>query len=304
MELRAAHLDLRDRLVAAGRLVPTGVDGVYGRDADFERVVDAVSGAVSALGAGEGPTRIDFPPLIPRTTFEAIGYLRSFPQLSGVVHSFAGDDRSHAELIRRLDEGEPYASVLAPTDVTMTPACCYPLYPTLPDSIGGDGAALETCGYCFRHEPSVDPMRLQAFRQHEHVRVGTADQVEAWRELWLRRAPELLGDLGLEHHSEYGNDAFFGRGGRLMSMSQRELELKTEFLVPVFGAEHATACASVNYHQDRFGQLFGVRTPDGAAAHSACVGFGLERCAIALFAAHGIEVAAWPVAVRTRLWGA
>ncbi|MCB0956694.1 MAG: hypothetical protein KDB12_11115, partial [Ilumatobacter sp.] len=71
---------------------------------------------------------------------------------------------------------------------------------------------------------------------------------------------------------------------------------------PVFGEEHPTACASINYHQDHFGELFHIHTSGGAVAHSSCVGFGLERCAVALFATHGTDADRWPAAVRERLW--
>jgi seryl-tRNA synthetase len=126
--------------------------------------------------------------------------------------------------------------------------------------------------------------------------------VHEWRSRWLERAPQLLCDLGLEVRSDVANDPFFGRAGRLMSASQRELQLKIELLVPVFGDEDPTACASINYHEDHFGELFGIRTPDGERAHSSCIGFGLERCTVALFAAHGMSISAWPAAVRQRLW--
>jgi hypothetical protein len=33
-------------------------------------------------------------------------------------------------------------------------------------------------------------------------------------------------------------------------------------------------------------------------AHSACVGFGLERVALALFKRHGLDVGDWPREVR------
>jgi hypothetical protein len=36
-------------------------------------------------------------------------------------------------------------------------------------------------------------------------------------------------------------------------------------------------------------------------AHSACVGFGLERCALALLKVHGLHTSSWPVSVRSAL---
>jgi hypothetical protein len=43
---------------------------------------------------------------------------------------------------------------------------------------------------------------------------------------------------------------------------------------------------------------FEVFTADGAVAHSACIGFGMERIVLALFAAHGTDTDRWPARVR------
>jgi hypothetical protein len=43
---------------------------------------------------------------------------------------------------------------------------------------------------------------------------------------------------------------------------------------------------------------FDIHSSDGAVAHSACVGFGLERIALALFHRHGLELSGWPREVR------
>ena len=73
-------------------------------------------------------------------------------------------------------------------------------------------------------------------------------------------------------------------------------------LVPVISEDDPTACCSFNYHQDKFGQAFDIRTADGNVAHTACLGFGLERVTMALFKTHGFDPAAWPAAVRAQLW--
>ena len=63
-----------------------------------------------------------------------------------------------------------------------------------------------------------------------------------------------------------------------------------------------TAVASFNYHQDHFASAYGLRLVGGTEAHTACLGFGLERITIALFRSHGFELKAWPAEVRNRLW--
>ena len=180
--------------------------------------------------------------------------------------------------------------LMSRADLTLTPACCYPVYPMCAGELPREGRTFELSSYCYRHEPSRDPMRLQVFRQFENVRLGTPDQVLEWREPWLARAGHAAQRSRLRRRdATIANDPFFGRRGRLMATSQREQQLKIEFLVNVFGDDARTACASVNYHQEHFGDLFDITTPDGATAHSSCIGFGLERCAVALFATHGIR---------------
>ena len=62
-----------------------------------------------------------------------------------------------------------------------------------------------------------------------------------------------------------------------------------------------TAIGSSNYHEDHFGDTFGLHLADGSAAHSACIGFGLDRITLALFATHGTDVDGWPAEVKAHL---
>jgi seryl-tRNA synthetase len=120
--------------------------------------------------------------------------------------------------------------------------------------------------------------------------------------MWLQRGVDLLQSLGLPARSDVAADPFFGKGGKMLATSQLEQELKFEVLVPVISEQNPTATCSFNYHQDKFGDAFDIKTPDGQTAHTACLGFGLERVTMALFQAHGFDPAAWPAAVRQLLW--
>lgn len=294
---------LLDQLLRSGLLIETGVDGLYGRSGAFERIVDGFDRLVSRLGQGDGAEVVRFPPGMNRALFEKSGYLKSFPQLAGTIHSFAGNDRDHATLVERLDAGEDWSDDQKMTDVVLTPAACYPLYPTVArrGPLPPDGLLFDLNSYCFRHEPSKEPTRMQMFRMREYVRVGTPDQVVAFRQSWLERGKALIESLRLPFHVDLANDPFFGRAGRVMASSQRDLGLKFELLVPVNSDDNPTACLSFNYHQDHFGGLWGIRTAEDETAHTACVGFGMERVTIALLKHHGLDVAAWPREVRDAL---
>jgi seryl-tRNA synthetase len=140
------------------------------------------------------------------------------------------------------------------------------------------------------------------FHMQELVRIGEPETVQGWREAWRDRALELLRGLGLPAEFDVASDPFFGRSGRMMAASQKEQALKFEILVPVAGPE-PTAVASFNYHHDHFTALHGITMADGGVAHTACLGFGHERNVVALLKTHGLEIRAWPEAVRQELWG-
>jgi seryl-tRNA synthetase len=300
-----AQTAFRDALVRHGLLIPMGVEGLYGRSGVFEDVVGRFDALITQWGKDDCAEVMRFPPALNRRHFETSEYLNSFPQLAGTVHSFTGDERDHQTLLRKLGAGEDWTGTQTATDVVLTPAACYPVYPTFAarGSLPERGRTADVYSYCFRHEPSLDPARMQMFRMREYVRLGTPEQVMEFRQGWLERGRLLMESLALPVAIDVANDPFFGRAGRMLAANQRDQGLKFELLIPITSEEKPTACLSFNYHQDHFGLLWDIRTADGAVAHTACVGFGMERVALALFRHHGFDVNEWPDAVRTVLWG-
>ena len=294
-----------DGLMAHGLLLATGVDGLYGRSGAFEDVIARFDALISTFGDGDGASVVRFPPGMNKALFEKSGYMKSFPQLAGTVHAFEGDDRQHAQLLEQMGAGEDWTAGQAATDIVLAPAACYPLYPAVAKlgALPVEGRLYDLNSYCFRHEPSKDPARMQMFRMREYVRIGTPEQVVEFRKTWLERGQALVGKLGVPFTVDVANDPFFGRAGRMMSASQRDQGLKFELLIPIESAERPTACLSFNYHQDHFGTTWGIRTSAGEIAHTACVGFGMERVALALFKHHGFDTGKWPAPVRPALWG-
>jgi seryl-tRNA synthetase len=296
--ITAAHQAYQKELLDAGLLIATGVPGLYGRSGVFENVIEGFDRYVTRMGADRSPEVMRFPPLLNRQHYLCTDHIDNFPQLMGSVHSFAGKERDHFRMLETRKKGGEWTMYLAPTDLMMTPATCYPLYPTATGQLPADGRTVDMLSYVFRHEPSVDPARMQAFRMHEYVRLGTPEQALEHRRFWLERSEQMLRAVGLDVQVVPANDPFFGRGGRMMAATQMEQELKFELVATVATPEKPTAIASCNYHLDHFGQAFAIRTADGNIAHSACVGFGLERIALALFRVHGFEPRRWPASVR------
>jgi seryl-tRNA synthetase len=291
----------RDRLVNAGHLIPSGVKGVYGHGAVFECIVQHLDVYVTRAGADQNAEVIRFPPILSRAAYERTDHLETMPHLLGSIHSFVGEEPDYHELVRMHEAHEDWSRSFARTDVVLAPAVCYPLYPTATGVLPPGGRLVDLMAFAFRHEPSDDPARMQMFRQREYVRLGTSAQAIAHRDEWLRRGETLLERVGLDVTRTVANDPFFGRGGRVMKATQREQELKYELLVPITSRQNPTAVTSSNYHLDHFGLAFDIRTADGDVAHSACVGFGYERIALALFNTHGMDPDLWPRDVKRAL---
>ncbi len=291
-----------DALVAHGLIIPTGVAGGWGRGPVFEDILTRFDAKVMREAEGDGATELTFPPIIARTMIERLGYLDNFPQLSGSIHSFFGKEAQARELSQRVHDGQRWEDLLDITESMLIPAACYPVYPVFSGLLPEGGRLITVKGWCYRHEPSAEPTRLQSFRMREFIRVGRPDEVEAWRDGWLERGLGLLRSLGLPAESDVANDPFFGRAGKMMAASQREQRLKFEIVVPVISATAPTAICSFNWHQEHFTATFGIRAAGDQVAHTACLGFGLERCTLALLKTHGLDPATWPDAVRRELW--
>lgn len=284
--------------ITSSILQPTAANGVHGRTGIFEEVLTGLTTLITRHRPA-GAEVLRFPPVMSRALLEKSGYLKSFPHLLGCVSSLTGTEAK----IRALVEGrsaQEWVGGLAATDLVLTPAACYQVYPII--AARGDvpttGVIVDVESYCFRREASAELGRMQAFRMREYVCIGAPETAYAFRESWKAKAEQLGNQLGLPFNLLPASDPFFGRAGKLMAVNQVEQALKFELLVPVNSEEAPTACMSFNYHQDHFGTTWGLRTDDGSVAHTACAAFGLDRLTIALFATHGLDLEAWPHMVR------
>lgn len=288
-------------LVEHGLILPTGIRGGYGRGAVFEKILRGFNELVSRTAAPDGAEEMTFPPIVARTLIEKVGYMNSFPQLAGSVHSFFGNEAQARDITARTQAGERWEDLLDITEVMLTPAACYPVYPVFSGLLPNGGRLVTVLNWVYRHEPSDEPTRLQSFRMREYIRVGRSEDVVAWRDAWLQRSLDLLRGLGLAAQSDVASDPFFGRAGKMMAANQVDQRLKFEILVPVISEEKPTAICSFNWHQDHFSSKFGIRNADESLASTACLGFGLERVTLALLKTHGYDPQRWPEAVRAQL---
>jgi seryl-tRNA synthetase len=279
-----------------------GVDGVYARTELYVNLVERLEGYITRLRDPRAEI-MRFPPVMSRKQLEKSGYLKSFPNLLGCVCALHGSEASIRDAVDRHEKGGDWTTSLSSSDLVLSPAACYPVYPIVAarGKLPVGGVQFDIEADVFRHEPSMSLDRLQSFRMREFVRIGSPQEIVEFRESWMARAPKIADDLGLPYTLDVANDPFFGRVGQVMAVSQRQQALKFELLIPYYPKASPTACMSFNYHREHFGQVWGIRDDAGELAHTSCVAFGIDRLAVAMFANHGVELKSWPAQTRAQL---
>src|SRR5437016_5619498 len=101
-----------DQLVEHGFIIPTGVQGGYGRGAMFEDILERFNALVSRTAQDDGAETFMFPPIVPRALIERVGYMDNFPHLAGSVSSFFGSDREAKALSDTVNAGERWEHLL------------------------------------------------------------------------------------------------------------------------------------------------------------------------------------------------
>jgi seryl-tRNA synthetase len=281
---------------------PMGVDGVYARTELYAHVVERLEGYITRQRDPKAEI-MRFPPVMSRKQLEKSGYLKSFPNLLGCVCALHGSEASIRSAVDRYDDGGDWTTSVTSSDLVLSPAACYPVYPIVATrgQLPAGGLQFDIEADVFRHEPSRSLDRLQSFRMREFVRIGSPQEILEFRESWMAKAPLLAGDLGLPFTIDVANDPFFGRVGQVMAVSQRQQALKFELLIPYYPGASPTACMSFNYHREHFGQVWGIHDDKGELAHTSCVAFGIDRLAVALFAIHGLDLVKWPAVTRAAM---
>jgi seryl-tRNA synthetase len=268
--------------------------GLIGLRGDTLALFRSLERRIGALATQDRPEELGVPAGISLRTLARARYYASFPQWLTVASHLTDD----ADVLGRVAAaGEPEEAIAAattPPDAALPPAVCYHVYEALADRTLQGRLLLTAQGTCWRHEGErLRPLeRGWAFTMREVICIGTADEVEAFRRAGVARAGELAESLGIPFRVEVAGDPFFAPTARGMALLQRLKELKHELLLPI-GADRELAAASFNHHESFFGEAFGILLPDGSAAASGCVAFGLERWLLAFLVAHGPDPRDW-----------
>lgn len=298
-----------DSLLETDNIVKLG-DGLYSFQGTFLDVVERIDNVVKGWAVALHAREQDHPVLWPMDLLKKIHYISEFPQLAFLVTGAKDDIPSCqrlAALATESSDGEIAVEpdILKPFQFGMQNAVCDCCYYGLESRDLSETTIFTTSNKVIRNERKSTAAwgRLRCFRVRDIMVVGDKNGCEATLQAVLENVVEFLRATGLYARIETANDPFFGDEVAMKSVFQNARHLKYEILSRLDACGPDIAVGSINRHQDFFSKAFDIRM-GGERAVSACVGIGLERLAMALFAHWGPATECWPASLRKVLWDA
>lgn len=295
--------DPHEALIHSGELIEFG-SGRYGFGDKMTHLIHRLDSVCLQYAREFKASHRQYPTLIGADVMDRCRYLRSFPHSLCLVSHLREDldgIEAFAREARWVEDrlALPDAS-LDDVKVLLSPSVCFHCYAGLAGSKLVDPLTITAIGKCFRYESGnlSGLERLWDFTMREVIFVGDSEFVISQRNGSVDAVVRLLEQLGLQFSVESASDPFFIDDFGVQSTFQKLFDLKFEIRATLPYAGTSLAVGSLNYHQDFFGRAFEVSLEDDSPVHTGCIGFGLERLALAVVAQFGPDEANWPEVLR------
>lgn len=294
-------------LQESGAILKLG-DGLYTFQGVFLALVNRIDAIVRSWARQLRAEEQDHPVLWPMDLLQKIHYLNEFPQLAYLVTG-ARDDVDSCRRLSELSQQSLNGAIAVEPDVVkpfqfaLQNAVCDCCYYGLESRNMSSAGIFTTSNKVIRNERKSTERwgRLRCFRVRDIMVVGRREDCEMVLDSVFNSLVELIKAAGIYVRIETANDPFFGDETALKSVFQNSRHLKYEIITKLDESGPDLAIGSINRHQDFFAKAFDIRIHDKRAM-SACVGIGLERFAMALFAHWGTDISAWPDGARKVFW--
>lgn len=270
---------------------------------EFPSIVRFLDSAImQRFAAAFHPREEAYPNVIPLGSLWQANHLSSFPEhlhLLSHIESDVGTLDGFAAHARqfRVDAIPPGHTTLAAAQLATNPSTCYHCYAMRAGRDIGTDTTITAITKCHRYEAinHRQPGRLLEFTMREVIFLGTPDFVRATRQRSLELVEEIVGRWQVYGAIVTANDPFFSSDFSNKASQQHRLAMKYEYkaLLP---PDRPISVLSSNLHGPTFSKAFDIRQ-QGRPINTGCIGFGLERFALAIIAQHGIDPVGWPAAL-------
>jgi len=246
------------------------------------------------------PREEDYPNVIPVASLWQANHLSGFPEHLHFVSHLESDvdvldqfaSRARASEVASV---EPNETRLAAARLAHNPSTCYHCYARRQgQDIGSADIAVTAITKCHRYEAinHREPGRLLEFSMREVIFLGSPDFARETRQRSLDLVEALVRDWQMFGRLVTANDPFFSSDFANKATHQHRLAMKYEYkaLLP---PHRPISVLSSNLHGPTFSKAFSI-SQSGRPINTGCIGFGLERMALAIIAQHGLDPAGWP----------
>jgi len=239
-----------------------------------------------------------FPGLLSYKSAKRCGYLNSYPQNANLVCHLNEDLNDLRAFQENLKAGKNLDDHFAEPDLICSPTICHHYWQGLADKthdINGlkVGTAVGSC-HRFESRATTGLERLREFKMREIFAIGVPARIAHFRDRLVAEQKVFLDEFELESCIETATDPFFVDTYATKRVYQVGLNLKFEVKAKLPYKSEWLAISSVNYHENFFANAFDIKSSNEEKLHSCCVGFGLDRWALAIFAQHGLKPEKWP----------
>jgi hypothetical protein len=298
-------LDPQPLLQARGELVQAG-QGRFGFGPRLLGLMEFFDRRIVSLAQLFSAETRQFPTLIAAEVLDRCKYLGAFPHSVSVVLHLR-EDLDAIQNFARTARWDGHALVcdakdFSPVQCLLSPTICFHCFGWLQDTCQPEPKAFTAVGKCFRYESrNLNGLeRLWDFTMREIIFVGAREYVLEQRQRTIDQCIELLQEWDLTYKIKSATDAFF-LDESSMATFQLAFDLKYEVQAPLPYQRKTVAIGSFNFHQDLFGRSMNISTANREPANTGCVGFGIERLALAFLAQHGLDAKRWPSAVANNI---
>ena len=296
----AFRYDPMPRLLATRQAIAT-YPGTFVLRGDILKVNKGLDAYFRKFALRLGAEEQDYPTTLPLQSMIENGYLASFPHHALTVSRIHADLADLARAAGSTDADDLPPDLCSSAGQMLAPTVCYHCFEAMRGQDVSDVGRLFTAkSRCHRHEGAATSglARLQTFNMREIIIFGAPGEVVDRKQEILDEVEDDFARWGVAFEIATATDPFFPIQNETKRSFQSLQALKHELRLKLPYDGDSLACASFNNHKDTLVKAYAIADSDADSAASGCIGFGLERLAFGLFSQFGMDLDAWPAALR------
>ncbi len=268
---------------------------------DILKVINGLDAYFKSFALRLGAEEQDYPTTVPLRSMIDNGYLSSFPHHALTVSRIHADLADLARAAQALDGDSLPHDIYFSAGQMLAPTVCYHCFESMRgQDVRNVGRVFTAKARCHRHEGAATSglTRLQTFNMREIILFDTLNKVAEQKQAILDEVEADFTRWGVAFEIATATDPFFPIQNETKRAFQSLQALKHELRLKLPYDDDDLACASFNNHKDTLVKSYAITDSDTDMPSSGCVGFGLERLAFSLFSQFGMDLGAWPAALR------